>query len=368
MSLYSQVTSVLKMLKDPLSQKDIVTTGMLQGLKVSESGQVSCVLEINTQHMNEGIKLKEKVEVLVKKIPGIESVHVVLTAQKKVPPPRALKKEIPGVKHVIVVASGKGGVGKSTTTVNLACALQKMGLKVGLLDGDIYGPSIPRLLGIQDKPTSDDGKTINPLEAYGLKCMSMGFMIAEKMPTIWRGPMVQNALQQMLHQVNWGELDVLIIDLPPGTGDVHLTLAQTVVLLGAIIVSTPQDLALLDARKALEMFIKMEVPILGLVENMSFFACPHCHMHSEIFDHGGVQKEALSRDLPLLAEIPLHMSIRETSEQGKPIVLALPFSEEAQAYHQLAEKVCHEYILLSSQKTVLTKGCHPEPGSGSHRC
>lgn len=346
MSLYSHVLSVLKTLNDPLSHQDIVTTGMLQGLKISESGNVSCVLEINTQHMNEGIKLKEKVEDFVKKIPGVESIQVVLTAQKKAAAPRTFKKELPGIKHVILVASGKGGVGKSTTSVNLACALQQMDLKVGILDGDIYGPSIPRLLGIQAKPTSDDGKTINPLEAHGLKCMSMGFMIAEKMPAIWRGPMVQSALQQMLHQVKWGELDVLIIDLPPGTGDVQLTLAQTVFLSGAIIVSTPQDLALLDARKALEMFVKMDVPILGLVENMSFFACPHCNMRSEIFDHGGVQREALSRDLPLLAAIPLHMSIRETSEQGKPIVLALPFSEEAIIYGKLAQQVLNKCLFI----------------------
>jgi len=345
MSLESQIISALKTLNEPFADQDILTTRMLQGLKISESGHVSCILEVNTQYMNEGLKLKKKVETLVMEIPGVKHINVALTAEKKAPPPRALKRKIPGVKHVIVVASGKGGVGKSTTAVNLACALQTMDLKVGLLDGDIYGPSLPRLLGSHDaKPISHDGKTINPIEVYGLKCMSMGFMIAEKMPTIWRGPMVQNALQQMLHQVNWGELDVLLIDLPPGTGDVHLTLAQTLDLSGAIIVSTPQDLALLDARKALEMFIKMEVLILGLVENMSFFVCPHCEKHSEIFDHGGVHREAVSRDLPLLASIPLHMSIRETSEQGRPIVIALPLSEQAQAYHQLAQKISGQFI------------------------
>lgn len=346
MLLESQVVTVLKTLNAPLSHQDIVMTGMVQGLKITDSGNVSFVLEINTEYMNEGIKLKEKAESLLSEIPGVVSVQIVLTAQKKGGAPRASKKAVPGVKHVIVVASGKGGVGKSTTSVNLACALQKMDLKVGILDGDIYGPSIPRLLGVNTKPTSDDGKTINPLEAHGLKCMSIGFMIDEKMPTIWRGPMVQSALQQMLYQVRWGELDVLIIDLPPGTGDVQLTLAQSVVLTGAIIVSTPQDLALVDARKALEMFVKMNVPILGLVENMSFFACPHCHARSDIFDHGGVQREALSLNLPLLAEIPLHISIRETSEKGTPIVGAFPFSEEAQAYGQLAQKISNKYISL----------------------
>lgn len=339
MSLESHVLSILKTLTAPFSTQDIVSVGMVQGLKVSESGVVSFILEINTQYMHEGIKLKEKVETLIKEIPGVIRTQVALTAQKQKAPPSSAKKEIPGVKNVIAVASGKGGVGKSTTSVNLACALQKMGLKVGLLDGDIYGPSVPRLLNLQEKPTSDDGKTINPLEAYGVKCMSLGVMIAEKTPVIWRGPMVQSALQQMLHQVNWGDLDVLIIDLPPGTGDVHLTLAQTIRLRGAIIVSTPQDLALLDARKALEMFLKMEVPILGLIENMSFFMCPHCHTRSEIFDHGGVHQEATSLALPLLAEVPLHLSIRESSERGTPLVEALPESDIAMIYAKLAQEV-----------------------------
>lgn len=344
MSLESHVISVLKTLKDPLSQKDIVEAGMVQGLKVSPAGTISFILDINTQYMNEGIKLKEKAEALIKEISGITNVQIGLTAQRKQGSPRGAKKTIPGIKHIVVVASGKGGVGKSTTSVNLACALQKMDLKVGILDGDIYGPSLPRLLGVHENPTSDDGKTINPIEAHGLKCMSMGFMMAEKTPAMWRGPMVQSALGQMLHQVRWGELDVLVIDLPPGTGDVHLTLSQTVNLSGAIIVSTPQDLALLDARKALEMFVKMDVPILGLVENMSFFACPHCNGRSDIFDHGGVQKEALTLNLPLLAEIPLHLSIRETSEQGTPIVCALPSSEEAMIYSRLAQQIFNKSL------------------------
>lgn len=339
MLLESDVVRVLKTLFDPLSRQDIVSGGVLQGLKVTELGIVSFVLEINTQHMNEGIKLKENAEGLVRKIPGVKEVQIILTAQRKAQTAPSLKKEIPGVKHIVAVASGKGGVGKSTTAVNLACALQIKGLRVGILDGDVYGPSLPRLLGLNEKPTSDDGKIINPLEAYGLKCMSMGFMMAENMPAIWRGPMVQSAVQQMLYQVKWGELDVLVIDLPPGTGDVQLTLAQTAKLSGAIIVSTPQDLALIDARKALEMFVKMDVPVLGFVENMSYFLCPQCGSRSEIFEHGGVHAQALSLNLPLLAEIPLHMSIRETSERGTPIVYALPDSEEALIYGKLAQQV-----------------------------
>ena len=289
--------------------------------------------------MREGIKIKEKAEALLKDIPGVTSVQIVLTATRKAKSHNPSKEGIPGVKHIIAVASGKGGVGKSTTAVNLACGLQTMGLKVGILDGDVYGPSLPRLLGINLKPTSDDGKTMNPIEVHGLKCMSMGFMMAEKTPAIWRGPMVQSAFRQMLRQVNWGELDVLVIDLPPGTGDVQLTLAQTVLLSGAIIVSTPQDLALLDARKGLEMFLKVSIPVLGFVENMSYFICPHCKGRSEIFEHGGVEKEARILNLPLLAQIPLHMSIRETSEKGTPIVLAQPHSPEALVYQGLAEKI-----------------------------
>lgn len=345
MSLESDVIDLLKTLVDPLSRQDIVKGEVLQGLQITEWGDVSFILDIDTQYMNEGIKLKEKAEALVKEIPGVKDVKVILTAQRKKAAPRSLKKTIPGVQHIVVVGSGKGGVGKSTTSVNLACALLKMGLKIGILDGDVYGPSLPRLLGVDSKPTSDDGKIINPLEAHGLKCMSMGFMMDEKMPAIWRGPMVQSAVQQMLQQVKWGELDILIIDLPPGTGDVQLTLAQTVVLSGAIIVSTPQDLSLIDARKALEMFVKMDVPILGLVENMSFFLCPHCQGRSEIFEHGGVRRQALSLDLPLLAEIPLHMSIREASENGIPIVCSLSHSREAFLYNDLAQKVLNNIFV-----------------------
>lgn len=339
MSFESQILNILKTLVDPMSQQDIVTGGILQGLHVTSFGKVSFALAVNTEYMQEGIKIKEKAEALLKNSPGVTSVQIALTAQRKAKAHNPSREGIPGVKHIIAVASGKGGVGKSTTAVNLAGALQTMDLKVGILDADVYGPSLPRLLGINQKPTSDDGKIMNPIEVHGLKCMSMGFMMDEKTPAIWRGPMVQSAFRQMLRQVKWGEIDVLVIDLPPGTGDVQLTLAQTVLLSGAIIVSTPQDLALIDARKGLEMFLKVSVPVLGFVENMSYFICPHCEGRSEIFEHGGVHKEAQALGIPLLAEIPLHMSIRETSERGTPIVFAFPDSPEAHAYQGLAEKV-----------------------------
>lgn len=339
MSLKSQVVNILKSLRDPLSQHDIVEGGLVQGLDVTPSGKVSFVLEINTEYMKEGIRLKEKAHALLESLSEVTSVQIALTAQRKAKIQNPEKKGIPGVTNIIAVASGKGGVGKSTTAVNLACALQAMNLKVGILDGDIYGPSLPHLLGIHQKPTSDDGKIINPIEVYGLKCMSMGFMIAEGMAAMWRGPMVQKAFYQILHQVKWEELDILVIDLPPGTGDVQLTMAQTVLLSGVIIVSTPQDLALIDARKAVEMFLKVNIPILGFVENMSYFLCPHCQGRSEIFEHGGVHKAARTLGFPLLAEIPLHMSIREASEKGKPIVLSEPTSLEATSYQDLACKV-----------------------------
>ncbi len=335
----SQIINTLKTLIDPLSGENIVKAGVMQGLQVTPSGKVSFILEISPEYMQEGVKLKERAESLLKNIPGIIDIHIVLTTMRPLKTKTLAKTGIPGVKYILAIASGKGGVGKSTTAVNLACALQIIGLKVGILDADIYGPSIPHLLSTHEKPTSDDGKTMNPIEVYGLKCMSIGFMIAEKAPAIWRGPMVQSAFQQMLRQVNWGELDVLVIDLPPGTGDVQLSLAQSVLVSGAIIVSTPQDLALIDARKGLEMFLKVDVPVLGFVENMSYFLCPHCTGRSEIFDHGGVLREAEQLRLPLLAEIPLHMAIRETSEKGIPLVIADPNSPEAEIYKKLAKTV-----------------------------
>jgi ATP-binding protein involved in chromosome partitioning len=344
MSLEFQVMEALKALMDPFSQKDIVSAGVMQGLQISSAGKVTFILDINTEYMQQGMNLREEAEARVRSILGVSDVQITLTAQRK-PKVNTLSREgLPGVKHILAVASGKGGVGKSTTAVNLACALQTLGLKIGILDGDIYGPSLPRLLGLNEKPTSDDGKIINPLEAHHLKCMSMGFMMSENTPAIWRGPMVQTAFQQMLRQVKWGELDALIIDLPPGTGDVQLTLVQSVLLSGAIIVSTPQDLALIDARKGLEMFLKMDIPVLGFVENMSYFLCPHCEGRSDIFEHGGVHREAQTLGIPLLAEIPLHMLIRETSERGAPLVLAYPHSAEALIYQQLAEKIWEKVL------------------------
>ncbi len=296
-------------------------------------------------------------------VPQITNLLVVLTGEKgaglppetaaeppkprKVPPKnpgvpgpdmRPARAAIPGIKHIVAVASGKGGVGKSTTAVNLAATLAALGFKVGLLDGDIYGPSIPRLLAITDRPAIRDGKVV-PIRKYGMKVMSMGFLQNEESPVIWRGPMVVTALMQMTRDVDWGALDFLVLDMPPGTGDAQLTMAQQVPLSGAVIVSTPQDLALVDARKGLKMFKDVDVPILGILENMSSFVCPHCGGISEIFGHGGAEADAHRLGVMFLGGIPLHMAIRETSDAGKPCIVADPEGEHARRYRVLALKV-----------------------------
>jgi ATP-binding protein involved in chromosome partitioning len=249
------------------------------------------------------------------------------------------KRGVPGIEAIIAVASGKGGVGKSTTAANIALGLAANGLKVGILDADIYGPSVPRLLGIHGKPESADGKILKPLQNYGLKAMSMGFLVDEETPMIWRGPMVISALTQMLREVEWGPLDVLVVDMPPGTGDAQLTMAQQVPLAGAIIVSTPQDLALIDARKGLNMFRKVDVPLLGIVENMSYFIAPDTGKRYDIFGHGGAKREAERLGVTFLGEVPLEMGIRESSDNGCPVVAVKPDGPEAKIYRAIAAKV-----------------------------
>jgi ATP-binding protein involved in chromosome partitioning len=251
------------------------------------------------------------------------------------PPPKA---GVPGVGAIIAVASGKGGVGKSTVAANLALGLQALGLRIGVLDADIYGPSMPRLLGLRGRPEPLGGRTLKPLERYGLKVMSIGFLVEEETPMIWRGPMVQSALVQMLREVAWGELDVLVVDMPPGTGDAQLTMAQQVPLAGAVIVSTPQDLSLIDARKGLAMFQRVDVPVLGIVENMSYFLCPHCGERTDIFGHGGAEHEATRIGVPFLGAVPLHMKIREFSDEGTPVVAREPEGEHARTFRDIASR------------------------------
>ena len=249
---------------------------------------------------------------------------------------------IPGIANIIAIASGKGGVGKSTTALNLALALRDLGLRVGLLDADIYGPSVPRLIGVNEKPKLNDAKKMIPIKRFGMPMMSIGFLVAEETAMVWRGPMVMSAIRQMLWDVIWGELDVLVVDMPPGTGDAQLTLAQQVPLRGAVIVSTPQDLALIDARRGIAMFAKVDVPTLGIIENMSYFECPECGTRSDIFGHGGARHEAERLKVPFLGEIPLHMAIRTSSDAGTPVVESDPKGTHAAIYRAIADRIKHQ--------------------------
>ncbi len=347
------VRQVLSKVIDPDSRQDIVSSGMLSGLAVRE-GHVTFAVEVDPKKGSEMEPLRKAAEKAVESMPDVLSVTAVLTAQTKggaaagnsAPSPAAESPQgaqkggmAPGVKYIVAVASGKGGVGKSTSATNIALALSTLGVRVGILDADIYGPSQPRMMGISGRPTSMDGKILKPMENYGVKCMSMGFLVAEDTPMIWRGPMVQSALQQMLRDVAWGELDVLIVDMPPGTGDAQLTMAQQVPLAGAVIISTPQDIALLDAKKGLNMFRKVDVPVLGIVENMSYFCCPNCGHQSHIFSHGGARKEAEKFGIDFLGEVPLDIEIRETSDGGQPIVVSRPDSPHASVYRDIASAV-----------------------------
>ena len=350
--LEKDVLAALKRVADPDRGQNIVALGMITGLSIRE-GHVGFAIEVDRARGPKLEPLRRAAEKAVEALPGVLSVSAVLTAEA--PPqgaaqparghghahgaPQAEKPAVPGVKFIIAVASGKGGVGKSTTAANLALAFAATGRKVGVLDADIYGPSMPRMLGITGKPTSRDGKSLEPMHNFGLACMSMGFLVAEDTPMIWRGPMVQSALSQMLRDVNWGELDVMVVDMPPGTGDAQLTMAQQVPLAGAVIVSTPQDIALLDARKGLNMFRKVDVPVLGFIENMSYFLCPHCGERTDIFSHGGARKEAEKLGTEFLGELPLDVVIRETSDSGRPIVVSDPDSPHAKVYKQMATRI-----------------------------
>ena len=336
------VLACLKEIKAP-SGVDLVEAGLVRALNV-EDGAVRFVMEVDQPDafMPAKTEAEQKLTAL-----GATNVAIVMTAHSKQAPPPDLNlgrkaepagpEKIPGIDRIIAVASGKGGVGKSTVAANLACALAAEGRRVGMLDADVYGPSQPRMLGVSGRPQSPDGKLILPLRNFGVTMMSIGLMTNEDQAVVWRGPMLMGALQQMLTQVQWGALDVLIVDLPPGTGDVQMTLAQKAHLDGAVIVSTPQDVALLDARKGIDMFNQMGTPVIGMIENMSTHICSNCGHEEHVFGHGGVKAEAAKLGVPLLAEIPLHLDIRVAADGGAPIVVSKPDSTQAQGFRAVAK-------------------------------
>jgi ATP-binding protein involved in chromosome partitioning len=337
---------------------------VLSDIVVSD-GKVFFSISVDAGAVKSWEPVRKAAEEAVRAVPGVQSALVALTAERAAgasrgpqpahvaqnraaaaPPAHAhahpadkVQPGIPGVDAVIAVASGKGGVGKSTTAVNLALGLRDLGLKVGMLDADIYGPSLPKLLAIKEKPQTIGGTRLKPIDRYGLSVMSIGFLIDEETPMIWRGPMVMSAITQMLREVEWGKLDIMVVDMPPGTGDAQLTMAQQVPLKGAVIVSTPQDLALIDARRGVAMFRRVNVPVLGIVENMSYFLCPSCGERSDIFGYGGARKEAERQGVPFLGEVPLHMTIREKSDSGMPVVATEPDGPHAKIYREIAAKV-----------------------------
>ncbi len=337
-----QETDLLKALStvmDPDLNTDIVKAGMVKNLKI-DGGKVSLTIELTTPACPMKEKIKTDAETQLKAVPGLTDLKLEMTARVRAAPMGASKDSLlPGVKNVVLVGAGKGGVGKSTVALNLACALAKHGASVGLLDADFYGPSIPVMTGIKRRPVSRDGTLLEPLEAHGLKVMSIGFLVEADQALIWRGPMIHGALMQLVRDVNWGELDYLVLDLPPGTGDVPLTVAQQVRSSGAVLVTTPQDVALADVVRAKQMFDKLHIPVLGIIENMNQFICPHCGKGTHIFDVGGGRRAAELMDMTFLGDIALDLKIRQGGDRGIPVTVGYPESEETKSFMDIAGRV-----------------------------
>jgi ATP-binding protein involved in chromosome partitioning len=345
--LEKSVLNALRTVTDPDLHKDIVTLNFVKDLRI-ESGKASFTIELTTPACPVKEKMEQSARAAVLQVPGIKEVEIKMTSAVTHGGQGAGKQGIPGVRNIVAVGSGKGGVGKSTVTVNLAVALARSGASVGLLDSDVYGPNVPLMMGITGRPEARNNR-IQVLTNYGVGVMSMGFLTGgEDAPLIWRGPMLHSVIQQFIHQVDWGELDYLLIDLPPGTGDVQLSLTQTVPLMGAVIVTTPQDVALQDARKAIMMFRQVRVEVLGIVENMSYFECPSCHTRSDIFSHGGGRQTAERFDVPFLGEVPLDVAIRHGGDEGKPVVLREPDSAAGRAFAEIASRVAAQVSVVNA--------------------
>ena len=330
-----RIREVLQTIKFPGFSRDIVSFGIVKSIAITGDNDVTIAISVASREAAVPAQIEREATDALRQCTGIGRVTVKITTT---PIEAPAVPGIPGVKAIIAVASGKGGVGKSTVAVNLAIALHQLGRRIGLMDADVYGPSIPKMFGVTERPTVTSDK-LDPVEKFGIKIMSMALLIDGDAPVIWRGPMIMKAIQQFSHAVNWGVLDVLVVDLPPGTGDAQLSLVQAIALDGGVIVTTPQDVALDVARRGIQMFEKVNVRILGLIENMSYYVCPHCRQRDDVFGHGGGRQEATRRGLPVLGEIPLFTKIRECGDNGLPIVLAAPESEPAQAFYHCAETV-----------------------------
>lgn len=348
----SLVLDALRAVKDPDLHRDIVSLGFVKDLAI-RGGEVSFTIELTTPACPVKDAMREQARAAVSQVPGVTAVQVTMTAAVRTARTvESAQAPIPGIKNIIAVGAGKGGVGKTTLAVNLAAALSRLGSRVGIIDGDIYGPNIPIMLGVQADLLAEDNKIV-PAEKHGMKVVSMGFLTTDDSPVIWRGPMLHSVIRQFFHDVKWGELDYLIIDMPPGTGDVALSLSQTVPVAGAIVVTTPQEVSLADSRRAVRMYQKLNIPVLGIIENMSYFVCPSCEHESDIFGRGGGERTAEGMNVPFLGRIPIYEPIRRGGDEGQPLVLAEPDAPAARAFVHAAEQTAAQVSMAAYNKPVI---------------